>query len=153
MRTARPAAIAAALALLALAGCATRPPEGPPPEVDAEALPNPEIATQRSLEQVAKAKAALHAILAGERPVVPADLQAPLAWDWRGPLDRGAMMVARAINYEFVAPPDGPALPEVHVRTSGMPAIDILRAFGGQAGAAATVEADAVARKVKVFRP
>jgi hypothetical protein len=136
-----------------VSGCADMQPPGPPPEVDAEALPTPEIATQRTITQVAEAKAALHAILAGKRPVVPADLQAPLAWRWRGPLDRGAMMVAQVVNYQFIGPPPGPPLPEVHVNTSGMPALDILRAFGRQVGADATVDVDPVARTVKVFRP
>lgn len=152
----RPALFAAAAALaLITAGCATQQSteRGPSPEIDAAALPNPEIATQRTLKQVAEAKAALYAILANERPAVPADLQAPLAWRWEGPLDRGAMMVARAINYEFIGPPDGPALPAVHVNTSGMPALEILRAFGGQAGGGATVDVDPVARKIAVFRP
>lgn len=149
----RTAAAAALAGTVALAGCAHEAEPGPAPEVDAEALPNPEVATRRTLGQVAEAKAALHAILARERPVVPSDLQAPLAWNWRGPLDRGAMMVARAVGYEFVGPPDGPPLPEVHVNTSGMPAVDLLRTFGEQAGAGATVDVDPVARKIAVFRP
>jgi hypothetical protein len=63
------------------------------------------------------------------------------------------MMVARVINYEFIGPAEGPPLPEVHVNTTGLPALDVLRHFGGQAGAAATVDVDPVGRKIKVFRP
>lgn len=150
MKAALLAGRAAALAL-SLSGCAG--PKEPPPEVEAEALPNPEVATQRTLKAVAEAKAALYAIIAGERPVVPADLQAPLAWKWEGPLDRGAMMVARVVNFEFVAPSEGPPLPRVHINTSGMPAVDVLRAFGEQAGSAAVVDVDPVARRIAVFRP
>lgn len=122
------------------------------PDVETEGLANPEVQLQRTLSRVAKATADLHATRAGERPAVPAELQRPLTWRWSGTLDEGGRLLAQQIGYAFTAPDPGPALPAVHVDARGMPVLDVLRAFGSQAGDRATVVVDPERRIVEVHR-
>lgn len=145
----KPALLAGTAALALLSGCASKPAA---PDVEAEGMANPEVQLQRTLSRVAKATADLYATRAAERPAVPAELQRPLTWRWSGPLDEGGRILARQLGYAFTAPDPGPALPRVHVDAKDTPALDILKAFGAQAGDRATVAVDPQQRIVEVHR-
>ena len=143
------ALLAGAAGLLLLSGCAGKPSA---PDVEAEGVASPEVQLQRTLSRVAKATADLYATRSGERPAVPAELQRPLTWRWSGPLAEGARVLARHLGYAFTAPDEGPALPTVRVDAKDTPALDILKAFGAQAGDCATVAVDPQRRIVEVHR-
>ena len=145
----KPALLAGTAALALLSGCAAKPPA---PDVEAEGVADPEAQLRRTLSRVAKATADLYATRAGGRPAVPAELRRPLTWRWSGPLDEGARIVARQLAYEFTAPDPGPELPRVQVDAKDTPALDILKAFGSQAGDRATVAVDPQRRIVEVHR-
>ena len=139
---------------MALAGCGITQDKPEPVVVEEEGVRNPEIRLQHSLSRTAKAVRDLYAIRAGERPVVPADLQAPVDWKpWSGPLDEAGRIMANFLQYEYIAPDPGPPLPTVRLHEQATPAIDVLRKMGAQAGAAATVDVDPQRRILKVFRP
>lgn len=145
----RPTLLAGAAALLLASGCATKPAA---PDVDAEGMANPEVALQRTLSRVAKATADLYATRAGERPVVPSELQRPLTWRFSGPMDEAARVMANHLGYAFTAPDAGPALPAVRIEARDMPALDVFRTIGMQAGDRATVAVDPQRRVVEVHR-
>lgn len=147
---------AAAAVLLVLAGCAgTSSPE--PPDIEAEAMANPEVALVHSLDRVASATATLRAAAEAPRSagaVVPAELQKPIVWRWSGPLDQAAKALATKVGYAYAdGSPDTPiAMPTVSVDVSGATVLDVLRSVGAQAGDRATLVVDPDRRIVQVRR-
>ena len=135
---------------VALTGCGAT--KGARQTVDAAGHANPEVALQNELRRVAQTTADLYATRAGERPVVPDELQRPLTWRYSGPVDGAAMTLAQHMGYEFVAPDPGPALPAVRVNVQATPAIQIFKLVGDAAGDRAQVIVDPRRRQVQVFR-
>ena len=152
------------LALALLGGCATTIPV--PTTVATPGMPNPEQALRRSMQDVDAEMAELGrmtptvtaassdtegaASLAD--PVMPADLQRIVSFDWNGPLDKGVAKLAASIGYTFyvTAPETDPPLP-VAVQMSSVPVYQVFKALGAEAGARATVEVDPLHHQVLVI--
>ena len=141
----------AGLALFgALAGCAR--PAVERPDVDADAIANPEVAIVKTMERVAKAMDDLRAGR-GARGVVPAELQRPVTWRFTGPLDQAAQALAERVGYAYAPPgPDAPAMPVVAINAQATPAIEVFRTLGEQVGSAVAVVVDPETRIVQVKR-
>jgi len=143
----------ALLVLAALAGCASG---GPTPEVATTGMPNPEIALRRSMEQVSQQMTQLGglnrpAIAARRGPVVPEELQRPVAFTWNGPLADGVRKLAETVGYAVVV--SGIARPQPVVVAVNLPSTTVVEAFsalGEQAGVYATVQLDPASRTVQV---
>lgn len=142
------------LALAALAGCANG---GPTTEVTTTGMPNPETALRRSIEQVNQHMTQLGglsrpSIAAGRGPVVPEELQRPVAFIWNGPLADGVRRLAETIGYSVVV--SGVERPQPVVVAVNLASTTLIQAFsalGEQAGVYATVQLDPASRTVQVI--
>lgn len=142
------------LAALLLAGCAGTVPV--PTTVSTTGIPNPEAALQASMRHVDAEMAELGQLTPTvdreARPVVPADLQRVVSFDWSGPLDKGVAKLALSIGYTFYT--TGPTHPRplpVTVRVSSVPVLQVFRTLGEAAGTRATVRVDPLHHQVEVI--
>ncbi len=143
---------AAALALLALAGCdAVRETREAPGAED------PAIA--RLVEAVSRAEAALGLLAAAAEPApappraVPPELMEEITIDWIGPLETAAARLARRAGYGFVeAGRPHPVPLMVTLQADAAPLVLVLRDAGLQAGDAARLTVDAQAREIRLER-
>src|SRR5271157_312808 len=144
----------ALIAALVLAGCARVYPV--PTDVAVPGMPNPEVALQQSMSTVAAEMEKLGqlgpAATATAEPVVPADLQRIVSFQWNGPLDQGVAKLAQSIGYTFTltTPPGVVPLP-VSINVASVPVYQVFRTLGEQAGTKATVQVDPLHHQVEVI--
>lgn len=139
---------------LLLAGCAHTIPV--PTTVTAAGMPNPEAALRESMQHVDAEMAQLGQMTAPvatpATPLVPADLQRIVSFDWSGPLDEGVAKLAASIGYTFyVTGPPHPQGVDVAIRISSVPVYDVFQALGHEAGSRATVAVDPLHHQVQVI--
>ena len=144
----------ALIAALVLAGCARVYPV--PTDVAVPGMPNPEVALQQSIGNVAAEMGKLGhlgpAASATAEPVVPADLQRIVSFQWNGPLDQGVAKLAQSIGYTFtLTTPPGVAPLPVSINVASVPIYQVFRTLGEQAGTKATVQVDALHHQVEVI--
>jgi len=86
------------------------------------------------------------------QPVVPADLQRLVSFEWSGPLDQGVAKLAASIGYTFytTAPANSQPL-DVAIRLSSVPAYQVFQTLGAEAGTSATVQVDPLHHQVQVI--
>ena len=153
MATRLPVAPALICALLA-AGCAGVNPV--PTTVAVSGMPNPEEALQQSMQHVDAEMAELGrlspTVARQVQPVVPADLQRLVSFEWSGPLDQGVAKLAASIGYTFytTAPANSQPL-DVAIRLSSVPAYQVFQTLGAEAGTRATVQVDPLHHQVQVI--
>ena len=140
-------------ALLA-AGCAGVTPV--PTTVGVPGMPNPEEALQQSMQHVDAEMAELGrrtpTVARQVQPVMPADLQRLVSFEWIGPLDQGVAKLAASIGYTFytTAPANSQPL-DVAIRLSSVPAYQVFQTLGAEAGTRATVQVDPLHHQVQVI--
>ena len=147
----------AVLATALLSGCAHIYPV--PTDVAVPGMPNPEVALKQSMSNVAAEMAELGrigpaGIASVERvePVIPADLQRTVSFQWNGPLDQGVAKLAQSIGYTFTLTlPAGVQPCPVSINVSSAPAYQVFRTLGEQAGTKATVQVDILHHQVEVI--
>jgi defect-in-organelle-trafficking protein DotD len=85
-------------------------------------------------------------------PVVPEELQRPIAFAWNGPLDDGVRKVAAELGYRVdVSGPLNTQPVAVVVAPVSTTLVGAFTALGNQAGSAATVRLDFINRRVEVI--
>ena len=149
---------ARALPLLAagllLAGCAGWFPVRT--TVATPGMPNAEEALRQSLAHVDAEMAELGRLspIAGRfsQPVLPADLQRIVSFDWNGPFDPAVAQLAASIGYTFFVsgPPNQQPL-TVTIRIASVPVYRVFQVLGAEAGTRATVEVDPLHHQVQVI--
>jgi defect-in-organelle-trafficking protein DotD len=145
-----PALISALLA----AGCAGVNPV--PTTVAVPGMPNPQEALQQSMQHVDAEMAELGrlspTIARQAQPVMPADLQRLVSFEWSGPLDQGVAKLATSIGYTFyTTAPANPQPLDVAVRMASVPAYQVFQILGAEAGTRATVQVDPLHHQVQVI--
>lgn len=139
---------------LLLAGCASLFPV--PTTVATPGMPNPEEALRQSIRHVDAEMAELGQLSPTverfSQPVVPADLQRIVSFDWNGALDQGVAKLAASIGYTFYVsgPPNQQPLP-VEIRIVSVPVYQVFQALGAEAGTRATVAVDPLHHQVQVI--
>jgi defect in organelle trafficking protein DotD len=151
---ARPLRVIRGLAGAALlAGCASVTPV--PTDLATTGMPNPELALQNSLGKVRTAMYELSGMsvapAVAQRPIVPAELNRPIHFVWRGSLDAGVRELADQVGYRMYvwAPQNSRPLP-VAVNVANVTVLDAFSALGNAAGSAATVTVDPQHQLVEV---
>jgi defect-in-organelle-trafficking protein DotD len=146
---------AALIGATLLAGCASVLPV--PTTVATPGMPNPEEALRASITHVDAEMAELGQLrpepaTAASGPVVPEDLQRIVSFSWNGSLDQGVAKLAQSIGYTFytTAPPASQPV-NVTIAISSVPAYQVFRALGEEAGDRATVAVDALHHQVQVI--
>ena len=148
-------AVASILAAALLAGCAASV-HPVPITVATAGMPNPEEALRQSIQHVDAEMAQLGQLtpapITTATPVMPEDLQRTVTFSWTGPLDKGVAKLAQAVGYTFyvTAPPSAQPL-DVTVQLVNVPAYEVFRAFGEEAGTRAAVELDPLHHQVQVI--
>jgi defect-in-organelle-trafficking protein DotD len=148
-----PVAPALISALLA-AGCAGVNPV--PTTVAVPGMPNPEEALRQSMQHVDAEMAELGRLsptVAREvQPVMPADLQRVVSFEWNGPLDQAVAKLSASIGYTFYTTAPANAQPlEVSIRMASVPAYQVFQSLGAEAGTRATVQVDPLHHQVQVI--
>jgi len=143
-----PALISALLA----AGCAGVNPT----TVAVPGMPNPEEALQQSMQHVDAEMAELGrrtpTVARQVQPVMPADLQRLVSFEWSGPLDQGVAKLAASIGYTFYTTAPANAQPlDVAIRMASVPAYQVFQTLGAEAGTRATVQVDPLHHQVQVI--
>jgi defect-in-organelle-trafficking protein DotD len=138
-----------------LSGCAARVHPVPTTVVTA-GMPNPEEALRQSIHHVDAEMAELGQLtptsVTAAAPVMPEDLQRTVTFSWSGPLDQGVAKLAQSVGYTlYVTAPPGAQPLIVSVQLANVPAFEVFRAFGEEAGARAAVELDPVHHQVHVI--
>jgi defect-in-organelle-trafficking protein DotD len=120
-------------------------------------MPNPEEALLSGMQHVNAEMAELGQLTptpvttsAGQ--VIPADLERVVSFSWNGPLDQAVAKVALRIGYTFytTAPPDAKPV-NIAIQLNSVPAYQVFRALGEEAGALATVAVDPLHHQVQVI--
>ena len=145
-----PALISALLA----AGCAGVNPV--PTTVAVPGMPNPEEALQQSMQHVDAEMAELGrlspTVARQVQPVMPADLERVVSFEWNGPLDQAVAKLSASIGYTFYTTAPANAQPlDVAIRLSSVPAYQVFQTLGAEAGARATVQVDPLHHQVQVI--
>jgi defect-in-organelle-trafficking protein DotD len=145
-----PALISALLA----AGCAGVNPV--PTTVAIPGMPNPEEALRQSMQHVDAEMAELGhlspTVARQVQPVMPADLQRVVSFEWNGPLDQAVAKLSASIGYTFYTTAPANAQPlEVSIRMSSVPAYQVFQSLGAEAGPRATVQVDPLHHQVQVI--
>ncbi|MGH7058588.1 MAG: DotD/TraH family lipoprotein, partial [Acetobacteraceae bacterium] len=82
----------------------------------------------------------------------PAPLERLVSFSWNGPLDQAVAKLAQSIGYTYYATaPKGAKPITVSVNLSSVPAYQVFKALGDQAGTRATVEVDPIHHSVSVI--
>lgn len=139
-----------------LAGCAA-PVHPVLTTVETPGMPNPEIALQKSMQDVDVEMAELGQLTPApttpfSTPVLPEPLQKTVSFSWNGPLDKAVANLAQSVGYTFyvTAPPNAQPV-NVTINISSVPAYQVFQALGEEAGTKATVEVDPLHRQVEVI--
>ena len=145
-----PALISALLA----AGCAGVNPV--PTTVAVPGMPNPEEALQQSMQHVDAEMAELGrlspTVARQVQPVMPADLQRVVSFEWSGPLDQAVAKLSASIGYTFYTTAPANAQPlDIAIRLSSVPAYQVFQTLGAEAGTRATVQVDPLHHQVQVI--
>jgi len=145
-----PALISALLA----AGCAGINPV--PTTVAVPGMPNPEEALQQSMQHVDAEMAELGrlspTVARQVQPVMPADLERVVSFEWNGPLDQAVAKLSASIGYTFYTTAPANAQPlDVAIRLSSVPAYQVFQTLGAEAGTRATVQVDPLHHQVQVI--
>jgi len=145
-----PALISALLA----AGCAGVNPV--PTTVAVPGMPNPEEALRQSMQHVDAEMAELGrlspTVARQVQPVMPADLQRVVSFEWNGPLDQAVAKLSASIGYTFYTTAPANAQPlEVSIRMASVPAYQVFQTLGAEAGTRATVQVDPLHHQVQVI--
>ena len=148
-----PVAPALISALLA-AGCAGVNPV--PTTVAIPGMPNPEEALRQSMQHVDAEMAELGrlspTVARQVQPVMPADLQRVVSFEWNGPLDQAVAKLSASIGYTFYTTAPANAEPlEVSIRMASVPAYQVFQSLGAEAGTRATVQVDPLHHQVQVI--
>lgn len=147
----------ATAALLVLAGCAAAP--SVPADVDAPGMPNAELALRDSVRQVDAEMASLGTMVparpvaqAEPLPVVPAELQKIVSFEWHGPLDGAVRKLADSVGYtvSISAPEPASELP-VEMSPRREQIFQMLQQLGEAVGGHATVELDPLHHQITVI--
>jgi defect in organelle trafficking protein DotD len=138
---------------LLMGGCAINPV---PTDVATAGMPNPEAALQQSMQQVDAEMAELGQLSPANAqdlpPVIPAELQRVVSFEWTGPLDQGAAKLAASIGYTFyMTAPASPPPIDVAIRMSSVTAYQVFESLGAAAGTRATVAVDPLHHQVQVI--
>lgn len=147
---------AALLVAALLAGCAM-PVHPVPTTVETPGMPNPEIALQKSMNDVNAEMAELGQLTPAATtpvtvPVMPGPLQKTVSFSWNGPLDQGVAKLAQSVGYTFYVTAPANAQPvNVAITISSVPAYQVFQALGEEAGTKATVEVDPIHHQVQVI--
>jgi defect-in-organelle-trafficking protein DotD len=140
--------------MLLAGGCAINPV---PTDVATAGMPNPEAALQQSMQQVDAEMAELGQLSPANAqdlpPVIPAELQRVVSFEWTGPLDQGVAKLAASIGYTFymTAPASPPPPIDVAIRMSSVTAYQVFESLGAAAGTRATVAVDPLHHQVQVI--
>jgi len=140
------------LAAVALTGCAS-PVHPVPTTVATPGMPNPEEALRQSIQHVDAEMGQLTPTqVTTSVPVMPEDLQRLVTFKWSGPLDQGVAKLAQSVGYTFfvTAPPGAQPL-QVAVELTNVPAYEVFKALGEEAGTRAAVELDPLHHQVQVI--
>lgn len=148
---------AAAAVGCALSGCAMKVPVS----LDVPGMPNPELAMQESFARVDAEMSALRGLRMDKGPlrqaealppVVPAELDKVVSFEWNGPLDGAVEKLGKAIGYRVsVARPwSGASIPVV-IPAGPRRIYDLFEEIGHAAGARATVKLDPRHQSVEVI--
>ncbi len=146
--------ISTLLAAALLGGCAANV-HPVPTTVATAGMPNPEEALRQSIQHVDAEMAQLGQMtptqVTASVPVMPEDLQRLVTFKWSGPLDQGVAKLAQSVGYTFfvTAPPGTQPLP-VAVELTNVPAYEVFKALGEEAGNRAAVELDLLHHQVQV---
>lgn len=139
-----------------LAGCAA-PVHPVPTTVATPGMPNPEIALQKSMNDVNAEMAELGQLTPAattpvNAPVMPPPLQKTVSFSWNGSLDQGVAKLAQSVGYTFYVTAPANAQPiNVSITISSVPAFQVFQALGEEAGTKATVEVDPLHHQVQVI--
>lgn len=137
----------------ALAGCATRVPV----TVEVPGMPNPEIAMRRSMDHVSAEMEMLgrrgpRAAVAALPPVVPAELDKVIAFEWDGPVVGAVEKLAQVIGYRVVVSGPWNAEPvPIRIKTGPKRVFEVFQEIGSAAGDRATVELDPQNQRVEII--
>lgn len=141
--------------VLVLAGCAAVP--SVPADVDAPGMPNAELALRDSVRQVNAEMASLGTMvptlrIAQADPVVPAELQKIVSFEWHGPLDGAVRKLADSVGYtvSIRAPEQAVELP-VEMSPRREQIFQMLQQLGEAVGINATVELDPLLHRITVI--
>ena len=86
------------------------------------------------------------------QPVMPADLQRVVSFEWNGPLDQAVAKLSASIGYTFYTTAPANAAPlEVSIRMASVPAYQVFQSLGAEAGTRATVQVDPLHHQVQVI--
>ena len=149
-RPVSPALIAAVL----LAGCAAVHPV--PTTVVTPGMPNPEEALRQSMQHVDAEMAELGrlspSVARPDTPVIPEDLQRIVSFQWSGPLDQAVAKLAQSVGYTFYTTAPSNAQPiSVTIQISEVPAFQVFRALGEEAGTREKEQVDTLHHQVNVI--
>ena len=154
MRAMRRSVCAGLFAAVLLTGCETVHPV--PTTVVTPGMPNPEEALRQSMQHVDAEMAELGQLSPSvgrpDTPVVPEDLQRIVSFQWSGPLDQAVAKLAQSVGYTFytTAPPNAQPI-NVTIQIASLPAFQVFRALGEEAGTRATVQVDPLHHQVQVI--
>ena len=108
------------------------------PPVATPGMPNPEIALQQSIQHVDAEMAELGqltpASISGSQPVMPEDLQRVVTFKWSGSLDQGVAKLAQSVGYVLRHVPAWRSASSSHGRMANVPAYEVFKALGEEAG-------------------
>src|SRR5438128_1428507 len=154
LMTMRLPVVPALISALLAAGCAGVNPV--PTTVAIPGMPNPEEALRQSMQHVDAEMAELGRLsptVAREvQPVMPADLQRVVSFEWNGPLDQAVAKLSASIGYTFYTTAPANAQPlEVSIRMASVPAHQVFQSLGAEAGTRATVQVDPLHHQVQVI--
>jgi defect-in-organelle-trafficking protein DotD len=142
------------LGTLVVTACSTTPLVEP--DVDATGMPNAELALRQSFaaveDELGKLRTMRPPPSRPSEPVVPAELQRVVSFQWSGYLDGAVRQLADSIGYSvsISAPDDGVGLP-VALNTGPMPILSIFKQLGDTVGTKATVKVDPLHHRVEVI--
>jgi defect-in-organelle-trafficking protein DotD len=127
-----------------------------PTTVVTAGMPNPEEALRQSIRHVDAEMAQLGQLTPSQVttpvPIIPEDLQRLVTFKWSGPLDQGVAKLAQSVGYTFfVTAPPGARQLRVAVELTNVPAYEVFKALGEEAGTRAGVELDPLHHQVQVI--
>lgn len=144
------------LGLAGLTGCAAAPLGTP--KVATPGMPNIQAALNRAIERTDAAVAQLNGVpvtelAAAHLPaVIPAELQQPIRWHYRGHLVHAVRTLAKIVGYQAIVERAHPHHPiPVTIAASHEPVMTVIRELGIQAGARADVVVDPRTHTISVI--
>lgn len=144
------------IGLAGLTGCAAAPLGSP--GVATPGMPNIQSALNRAIERTDAAADQMNGTpmtqLASARlpAVIPAELQQPIQWHYRGNLVHAVRALARIVGYQTIVERSHPpqSIPVV-IAAGSVPVMTLIRELGIQAGARADVSVDPRTHTISVI--